>query len=223
MAKPLEKHEATMMGRLRSYFFAGLLVTAPVALTIYFVWIVVRFVDNLINALIPEQYLLGYYLPIDIPGLGLIVAVAGLTLIGALAAGFFGRLIIRIGERIVEQMPIVRNIYGAIKQVFETVLSQDSKSFRQVALIEYPRRGIWSLGFVTGTTTGEVQQDTEDEVINVFLPTTPNPTSGFLLFIPRSEVQVLDMTVEDGIKMVVSAGIITPKQKVVVDRKSEKK
>ncbi len=219
MPKSTEKHETTLMGRVRGYFFAGLLVTAPIALTIYFVWIVVRFVDNIIKAIIPEEYLLGYYLPFDVPGLGLIVAVVGLTFIGAIAAGFFGRLIIRIGERIVEQMPIVRNIYGALKQVFETVLSRDSMSFRQVALVEYPRRGIWSLGFVTGTTTGEVQQDTEDEVINVFLPTTPNPTSGFLLFIPKSEVQLLDMTVEDGIKMVVSAGIITPKQKVVVDRK----
>lgn len=218
MVKPLEKHETTLMGRLRGYFFAGVLVTAPVALTMYFVWLVVRFADNFVKAIIPEQYLLGHYLPFDIPGVGLIITVLGLTLIGALAAGFFGRLIIRIGERIVEKMPIVRNIYGAFKQVFETVLSRDSMSFRQVALVEYPRRGVWSLGFVTGTTTGEVQKDTEDEVINVFIPTTPNPTSGFLLFIPRSEVQILEMTVEDGIKMVVSAGIITPKQKVVVDR-----
>ena len=208
------KHESSIMGRLRGYFFTGLLVTAPVALTLYFVWAIVTFVDNLVKPIIPKQFYLEYYLPFSVPGLGLILVTIGLTFIGAVAAGFFGRLIIRIGERIVNKMPVVRTIYSALKQVFETILSRDSMTFRQVALVEYPRKGIWSLGFVTGTTKGEIQSDTEDEVINVFIPTTPNPTSGFLLFIPRSDIEILDMTVEEGIKMVVSAGILTPKLQV---------
>ena len=219
MPKDVEKHESGFWGKVRSYFLAGVLVTAPIALTLYFVWVVVNFVDNLVKPLIPEQYALKHYLPFDIPGLGLIIVGVGLTIIGALAAGFLGRLVIRVGERVVEKMPIVRSIYSAIKQIFETVLSRDSMTFRQVVLVEYPRTGIWALGFVTGTTKGEVQEDTADEVINVFVPTTPNPTSGFLIFMPRQDIQILDMSVEDGIKMVVSAGIITPKHKVVVQRR----
>ena len=127
-----------------------------------------------------------------------------------LTAGFVGRVLVGLGERLVHRMPVVRNVYGALKQIFETVMSQSSGAFRQVVLFEYPRRGSWAIGFITGRTEGEVQNVTEEEVLNVFLPTTPNPTSGYLLFIPRSELVLLDMTVEEGIKMVVSGGIVTP-------------
>jgi uncharacterized membrane protein len=108
------------------------------------------------------------------------------------------------------RMPVVRSIYGATKQIFETVLAHKSTAFRQVCLVEYPRRGLWTLGFITGTTVGEVQDRTSDEVVNVFLPTTPNPTSGFLLFVPRRDIVLLEMSIEDGIKMVISGGIVTP-------------
>ncbi|MGB1548340.1 MAG: DUF502 domain-containing protein [Alphaproteobacteria bacterium] len=133
-----------------------------------------------------------------------------ITLIGALTAGFFGRFIVKYGERVLARMPVVRSIYGALKQIFEAVLTHSSTAFRKVVLIEYPRRGTWVLGFITGETKGEIQNLTKETVINVFLPTTPNPTSGFLLFVPAEDVYELTMTVEEGIKMVVSGGIVTP-------------
>ena len=136
-----------------------------------------------------------------------------LTLIGALTAGFAGRMLVRLYDAILERMPVLRGIYSAVKQIFETMLAQKANAFREVALIEYPRKGIWTLAFITGTPKGELGRCFDDEMVNVFVPTTPNPTSGFLLFLPRAEVRVLEMSVEDGIKMVVSTGILTPPDK----------
>ena len=130
-----------------------------------------------------------------------------------MAAGAIGRIWIKTTEHLLARMPVIRSVYSATKQIFETVLRQQSTAFRQVVLFEYPRRGSWALGFITGKTLGEVQHLTSDEVVNVFLPTTPNPTSGYLLFIPRRELIVLSMTVEEGIKMVVSGGIVTPEDR----------
>lgn len=196
--------------RLRAYFFAGVLVTAPLAITFWLVWQVIAWIDRSIKPLIPAHYNPETYLPFSVPGIGLIVALVFLTLVGALTAGFVGRLVIRMSERILARMPVVRSIYGATKQIFETVLAQSSRAFRDVVLVEYPRRGMWAIGFITGTTEGEIQELTEDVVVNVFLPTTPNPTSGFLLFVPKSDLIYLSMSVEEGIKMVVSGGIVTP-------------
>ena len=131
-------------------------------------------------------------------------------MVGALTAGLVGRWIIHFGERIMARMPVVNNVYSAIKQIFETVLAKQSRAFREAVLVEYPRRGLWAIGFITGSTEGEVQNVTEEETVNVFVPTTPNPTSGFLLFIPRTDTVRLDMTVEEAIKMVISGGIVTP-------------
>jgi len=199
-----------LVGRLRNYFLAGLLVTAPIVITIYVVWVVVNFVDSRVTPLIPAQYNPETYLPINIPGLGLFIVFVAITLIGALTAGFFGRFIVSSGERILSRMPVIRSLYGALKQIFEAVFNRSSTAFRKVVLIEYPRRGIWVIGFITGSTEGEIQNLTKDALINVFLPTTPNPTSGFLLFVPEKDVYELSMTVEEGIKMVVSGGIVTP-------------
>jgi uncharacterized membrane protein len=146
----------------------------------------------------------------SLPGVGLIIGVVLITLIGAVAAGFLGRWIIRLGESILNRMPVVRSIYGAIKQILETVISTQSDAFREVILVEYPRRGMWVIGFVTGSTKEEVARRMDGEMVNVFVPTTPNPTSGFLLFCPRDEVIFMDMSVEDAVKLVVSGGIVTP-------------
>ncbi|MEX0696155.1 MAG: DUF502 domain-containing protein [Dongiaceae bacterium] len=197
-------------GRLRAYFFAGILITAPISITFYLAWLFISFVDDRVKPLVPAQYNPETYLPFSIPGIGLIVVLVGLTLIGAMTAGFVGRMWLRLSERILARMPVVRSVYSAVKQIFETVLAHKSTAFRQVVLVEFPRRGMWALGFHTGVTEGEVQELTEDEVINVFLPTTPNPTSGFLFFVPRRDVVILSMSVEEGIKMVVSGGIVTP-------------
>jgi len=195
---------------LRAYFFAGILVTAPLGITIYMAWLFIHWVDGKITPLLPPAYNPETYLPFSVPGLGLLIVVIVLTLIGALTAGMLGRFWTRTVEHLLARMPVIRNVYSAIKQIFETVLAQQSNAFRQVVLFEYPRRGSWAIGFITGMTEGEVQDLTTDDVVNVFLPTTPNPTSGYLLFLPRRELVVLSMSVEEGIKMVVSGGIVTP-------------
>ena len=211
--KPPRRH---LFARLRGYFLAGVLVTAPVAITLASAWWFVGFVDSKVVPLIPARYNPDSYLrdivgfEIGLPGLGVVVLLVLITLIGALTAGFVGRYVVNLGERILARMPVIRSVYSAVKQIFETVLKQQSNAFRQAVLIEYPRRGIWAVGFITGNTEGEVQNLIKNDMVNVFLPTTPNPTSGFLLFVPREEVVDLSMTVEEAIKMVISAGIITP-------------
>jgi uncharacterized membrane protein len=196
--------------RLRNYLLAGVIVTAPVSITLYVSWLFIDFVDRQVTPLLPAKYNPETYLPFGLPGLGLLMMAVALTAIGALTAGFIGRFFVRAGEQLLARMPVVRTIYAALKQVFETVFAEKSSAFREVVLIEYPRRGIWVIGFATGSTKGEVQNLVEDEVVNVFLPTTPNPTSGFLLFLPRRDVVFLTMSVEDGVKMVISAGVVTP-------------
>lgn len=205
-----------IVARLRGYFLAGILTTAPIGLTLWLFWVLLKFIDARITPLIPAKYNPNTYLhsvtPVDfdVPGVGLIVLIVALIIVGALTRVLFGRWIVRASEHLLNQMPVVRSVYGATKQIVETVLKRQSEAFRQVVLFEYPRRGTWAIGFVTGTTRGEVQNITDDEVVNVFLPTTPNPTSGYLLFLPRRETIPLSMSVEDGIKMIISGGIVTP-------------
>ena len=204
--------------RIRRYFLAGFLVTAPLGITVLIAWWIINFIDEWVTPLVPTKYNPETYLPFSLPGLGLLILFIALTLIGALTAGLMGRWVVRTGERILNRMPVVRSVYSAIKQIFETILAQQSNAFREAVLIEYPRRGIWAIGFITGTTKGEVQSLTLEETVNIFLPTTPNPTSGFLLFVPREEVVPLDMSVEEAVKMVISGGIVTPP-----DRRSTEK
>lgn len=201
----------SLISRLRNYFLTGIIVTAPIAITIFLVWQFITFLDSYVGRLVPARYNPETYLPFGIPGIGLVVMLAFLTLIGFVTAGFAGRTMVRTGERLLSRMPIVRSVYGTLKQIFETVLNQSSRSFREVVLVEYPRRGIGAIGFVTGPTQGEVQERTDEDLVNIFLPTTPNPTSGFLLFVPRKDLIHLNMTVEEGIKLVISGGIVTPK------------
>src|SRR5262245_41475800 len=209
-----------LFSRLRDYFLAGLLVTSPISITIYLTWSFISWVDDSVLPLLPAAYNPENYLRFDVPGVGLIqltlpgiglvIAVVVLIVIGALAAGLVGRLFVDYSERVLNRMPIVRSIYGATKQIFETMLMQKSDAFREVVLVEFPRTGMWSLGFIAGRTEGEIQELTEDEVLNVYIPTTPNPTSGYLCFVAKKDVFPLSMSVEDGIKMVVSGGIVTP-------------
>jgi uncharacterized membrane protein len=199
-----------LMVRLRRYFLAGILVTAPISITLYVTWVFLVWVDSLITPHIPLAYNPNTYLPFSLPGLGLIIAVAFFVMVGWFARNVLGRMLINVSEYIVDRLPVIRTIYAALKQIFETVMTSQSQAFREVVMFEYPRKGVWALGFVTGVSRGEVQRLTEDDVVNVFLPTTPNPTSGFLLFIPRKELVVMGMSVEEGIKMIVSGGIITP-------------
>ena len=196
--------------KLRNYFLAGLLIAAPVSITLWLTWEFVSFVDATLTPLIPPPWRPRTYLPFDVPGLGLIIAAVGLITVGVLATGLLGRWAMREAEKLVDRVPIVRSVYGAIKQIFETVLAQRSNAFRQVVLVEYPCRGTWAIGFITGTTKGEVQTITDEEVVNVFVPATPNPSTGFLLFVPKSDVRLLDMSTEEAAKLIISAGLVYP-------------
>ena len=197
--------------KIRRYFFTGLAVTAPLGITIYISLIFIQFIDTKVKKLVPITYNPDTYLPFDIPGTGLILAIFFLILIGFFTAGFLGRFFVSLGENIISKLPIFRSIYSALKQIFQTILGSSSKAFREVVLIEYPRKGIWAIAFITAETTGEVNKKVKNKSVNVFLPTTPNPTSGFLLFVPTKDIIRLSMNIEEGMKMVISGGIITPK------------
>jgi uncharacterized membrane protein len=212
-----ETSRTTFLGKMRNYFLAGILVTAPITITLYVTWGFLKFLDNKITPFIPYAYNPNTYLPVELPGLGLIIAVVFFITVGFFTRNFFGRLLVRMSEYVVERVPVINTIYGAIKQIFETVMASKSDAFKEVVMFEYPRKGIWVLGFVTGVTKGEVQSLTDNETVNVFLPTTPNPTSGFLLFVPKKDLTFMSMTVEEGIKMIVSGGIITPEEKASQD------
>ncbi len=200
------------VARLRGYLFAGIVVTAPISITVYLTYVFLTFVDSKVTGLLPRDWYDALYGATTFPGIGLVISLTGFILIGWFATNFLGRLIIRISEYIVDRMPVVRTLYSAIKQIFETIMASQSTAFREVVMLEYPRRGVWSIGFITGTSEGQIQDFTESETMNVFVPTTPNPTSGYLLFVPRDELKFLDMSVEEGVKLVVSAGIITPEE-----------
>ncbi|MDB2684157.1 DUF502 domain-containing protein [Alphaproteobacteria bacterium] len=199
--------------RFRRYFLAGILVTSPILITVYVTWLIITFIDAQVAGLLPNSLDFTKQLPHQIPGLGLIISIIVITFIGAITPGFIGRTLLKVGERVLDNTPIVRSIYGAIKQIMETVMSTNSESFREVVLVEYPRKGIWVIGFVTGETKGEVQSLNKETLINVFIPTTPNPTSGFLLFLPKKDLIYMKMKVEDAVKMVISGGIVTPEVK----------
>jgi len=201
------------MSKIRSWFFTGILVMTPLILTIYVVWAFITFVDNLVVPLVPYYYKPSTYLPFPIPGLGLIIVFIFTTFVGILATGLFGRTLIRLWENILSRMPVVRSVYSAIKQILETVMATQSDAFRQAVLVEYPRKDIWAIGFVTGSTKGEVGENVNKKMVNVFMPTTPNPTSGFLLFFPEKDLIFLKMSVEDALKLVVSGGMVIPKNK----------
>ena len=196
--------------KLRGYFLAGVLVTVPISLTFYLVWIFIKFTDHWVASLVPEFYNPESDLPFGLPGIGVIVVAIVMIFIGALTAGFLGRLFHRIVDNLLARLPIVRGVHSAIKQILQTIFSNKSNAFREAVLVEYPRRGIWAIAFITGRTEGEVQNLTVEECINIFVPTTPNPTSGFLLFVPKKDLVPLGMAVDDALKMVISGGIITP-------------
>ncbi|MEO0618199.1 MAG: DUF502 domain-containing protein [Pseudomonadota bacterium] len=199
--------------RFRNYLLTGLIIVGPVGITLYIGWWFINWVDSWVKPFVPDTYNPETYLPFSLPGFGLLLAITGLALIGALAANLLGRTVISYGELFLGRMPVVRNLYSALKQIFETVLSQSSTSFQDVGIIEYPRPGLYAIVFISTETKGEIAakgREREEEYLSVFLPTTPNPTSGFLLFVPKQDVTILDMSVEEAAKMVISAGLVVP-------------
>lgn len=211
-----EEHRQSLIkrsagARLRNSFLTGLIVCAPIAITAYLTWTFIIWVDSWAKPYIPKIYNPETYLPFGIPGLGLIFALIVITLVGFLTRNLIGRSVLKMGESILDRMPLVRTIYKALKQIFQTALAEGQNSFSTAGLIQYPRPGLWAIVFIATETKGEVGNHLSDEdTLSVFLPTTPNPTSGFLLFVPRKDVQILDMSVEEAAKLVISAGLVSP-------------
>lgn len=203
--------------RLRNYFLTGLIIVGPVTLTIYIIWWVINVTDAWLKPFVPAVYLPDTYLPFAVPGIGLVFGIAFLTIIGALTANLLGRSLISFGEMALDRMPIVRNVYRALKQFFESLVSATAsgtqQGFQKVGLIEFPSKGLWSIVFVTGETKGEIsmmQPGGEEELLTVFMPTGIVPPTGFICFVPRRDVTFLKMSVEDAAKVIMSAGIVTP-------------
>ena len=200
---------------LRARFFAGVIIVAPIAITLGIVFWAVTEIDRRFKPLIPEQLNPDNIIPIPglgIPGIGLIFALALLTLIGAIGTNLIGRSIVNLGDRLLSNIPIVRNIYSLFKQLFEVFGSSQQNNFKEMVLVEYPKIGTWCVGFVSGKARGEIEEKLPEGMMGVFVPTTPNPTSGFFMFVPEKEVIRLDMTVEEGAKLIVSVGMVVPER-----------
>ncbi|MDA0722202.1 MAG: DUF502 domain-containing protein [Proteobacteria bacterium] len=236
MADPLNldpKRRASrgVISRLRGNFLAGLIIIAPIGLTLWLIWTVVGWVDSWVWPFVPNYYhpepminrLLGRgvdnQIMVNVRGVGVVIFLIFTIIVGWLGKGLIGRSFIGIGERFVDRMPVVRSIYNAAKQIAETVFSQRETSFHKACLVEYPRKGIWAIAFISTDAKGEINAKLVhgEVIVTVFLPTTPNPTSGFLLFLPRRDIIELEMSVEDAAKLVISAGLVYPNNKAVAD------
>lgn len=215
---PLIRPQKTgLLGGLRSSFIAGIVVAAPMAITAYIVyWFItspMKQLDGFVRQLLPAGDSRLETITQAIPGFGLIVAVLAILALGAFAKNFFGRAMIRTGEKLLDSMPVIRNLHRFFKNVFETALQKSARSFKEVGLIQYPRQGLWAIAFVVGEAAGEVGHNLSgsgQDFVGVFVPTVPNPTSGFLIYLPRKEITLLKMSIEDAAKVVFSLGLVVP-------------
>lgn len=197
---------------MRRYLTAGLLVWVPLGVTILIINFLVGLMDRTL-LLLPAAYRPDALLGFHIPGLGVLLTFAVVLITGVVVANLFGRQLVHMGEGLLARIPVVRSIYSGVKQLMETVFSNKGESFRKVVLVEYPRAGCWTVAFLTGDGQGEAQRKTGHDVVNIYVPTTPNPTSGFFLMVPRKDIVELDMSVDDGLKMILSVGVVIPGDK----------
>jgi uncharacterized membrane protein len=209
-AKPAPFHHG-LAGRLRTYFLTGLILVGPAYITIGLTWWFINWVDDLVRPVIPLAYRPETYLPVKIPGMGLVIALAALTLLGFLTANFVGRKLVEAGENILNRMPVVRPIYKSLKQIFETLFAKGGSSFRRVGLVEFPAPGMWSLVFLSNPASADIAARLPDtEHVAAFMPCTPNPTTGFFFYVPRRDIIDLDITVEAAMTLLMSAGMVQP-------------
>ncbi len=234
MTDPQPRRKWRMFAGLRNNFLAGLVVVVPIAVTMWLIWTFVGWIDSWVLPFVPARYhpdalidwlfgdsewfkwIFGENIRVNVRGLGVVVFLIFTVIVGWITKGLIGRSFLAWGERMVDRMPVVRSLYNGLKQIAETVFSQSNETkFDKACLVEYPRKGIWAIGFISTRAKGEINTriPVDEDIISVFLPTTPNPTSGFLLFVPRHSVIELDMTVEDSAKLVISAGLVYPNPK----------
>ncbi len=202
--------------RLRNNFLTGVIICAPLAITIWLTFSFIRWADSWVKPYIPARYNPENYLNIAMPGLGMVIAVVLITMIGFLGKNLIGRSIVGFGESILHRMPLVRTVYKSLKQIFETVLKEQSTSFKKCGLIEFPSPGTWALVFISGNAKGEIAAclgEEGEDLVSVFLAPTPEPTAGFLMFVPRSKIVMLDMTPEEGARLLISGGLLAPDYK----------
>ena len=200
-----------VVARVRNYFLTGLVVAGPLAVTVWLIWSIVNWVDDLVRPLIPPVYRPETYLPWPIPGTGLIIAVIALTTLGFLTANLVGRKLVELGEGLLNRMPIVRPVYKTMKQIFEALFSKSGSSFRQVALVEFPAPGMWSLVFLSQPPSADIAEKLpQGEHVSAFMPCTPNPTTGFFFYVLRKDLVVLDISVENAMTLLISAGMVQP-------------
>ncbi len=204
----MKKLLARIRSALKNYFIAGILTIVPLSISGYVIYLILSNADRIFNIL-PQEFNPKRYLPVPVPGLGVVVVVVVIFCIGVLVRNYVGGRIVDISERVLYRIPLVRPLYSAVKQLLGAIFAESSRSFQRVALIQFPRKGVYAVCFVTGLAAGEVQEKTEEQVYNVFLPTTPNPTSGFYLLVPESELIATSLTVEDAFKLIVSGGLVT--------------
>ncbi|MFB9150509.1 DUF502 domain-containing protein [Roseovarius ramblicola] len=212
---PPEPKKPGRLSGLRASFLTGIVVIAPVGLTLWLMWTVAGWVDSMVLPLIPASYQPEQYIGINLRGVGVVIFLIFTILVGWIAKGLIGRSLIGFAESLVHRMPVVRSIYSGVKQIAETVFAQSERSFEKACLVQYPRKDIWAIGFISTEARGEVnaRAETGSDLLSVFVPTTPNPTSGFLLFFPREDVIELDMSIEDAAKLVISAGLVYPPER----------
>lgn len=197
---------------IKSYFLTGVLVSAPLAITIYLAIELVRFIDEKVNALIPKEYNPATYLPFGIPGFGILILLIGLFLVGVVSSGFIGTALLKGLNKAISKMPVISGLYNGLQKVLETVVGGgQNKAFREAVLIQYPREGLWTIAFITGDVYSGIQKHFKKEkMVSVYVPTTPNPTSGFLIFVNRKDIIPLKLRVDDAWKIIISTGIVTP-------------
>ena len=206
------KRRGSFLGGFRANFLTGLVVIAPIGLTIWLIWTVVGWIDGWVLPLVPARFLPEQYIGINLRGVGVIFFLVFTVIVGWLAKGLIGRSLIRWGESVVDRLPLVRSVYGGVKQIAETVFAQTENNFDKACLIQYPRPGVWAIAFISTEAKGEIARKipVADDKVAVFMPTTPNPTSGFLMFLPRKDVIELDLSIEDAAKLIISAGLVYP-------------
>lgn len=216
------KAHGSFFSKLRAYFFTGLVITAPIAITVWATYWFVTLFDSWIKPFLPAAYNPDTYLPVRVPGFGLIFALIAITLIGFMAANLAGRTMIAIWDKILNSTPVVRSIYKGSKQIFETLFAQKGASFRYVCLIEWPRRGTWSIAFVSREVDGgQIGLEPGRQMYAVYMSTTPNPTSGYVFFVDLEDVKIIDMSVEDGLKLVISMGLVFPDRPLTPDQEAK--
>ncbi len=201
-----------LLSGLRASFLTGIVVIAPIGLTFYLLWTVMGWIDGVVLPLVPVRWRPEHYIGINLRGVGVIFFFVFTVLIGWIAKGMIGRSLLGWGESLVNQTPVVRSIYGGVKQIAETVFAQQEKSFEKACMVEFPRRGIWRIAFIVTPAKGELTRMATpgQEILTAFVPSTPNPTTGFLIYVPREDVIELDMPIEDAVKIIISAGLVTP-------------